>query len=334
MPLELSNRSLKLAEWIVRNGHGWRPYAMAIIAVLIATGIRLAVSEAMGPRLAFTSYSPAIAVAAVLGGLLPGMLALLLSMMMAWFLFLPPAFSFFLTETDALQLVYYVVVEVPLIVFAWLLHKAIHLLVDQRQQIEQALERERRQQRLVVGELEHRIGNLFGLTEIIATKTFLPSLEDKQTFHERMSALRIASRATTGSLTIVTLLDQQLAPFRQQVEVGPCPELPLSPSAAQQLCLIVHELITNAAKYGALSTSVGRVAITCSITRAKDDDVFDFEWKERDGPAMCSPELFGFGTEVLRKAPEFAGAKVDVDYAPDGLRYNYSQRVSRLRARP
>jgi two-component sensor histidine kinase len=90
----------------------------------------------------------------------------------------------------------------------------------------------------------------------------------------------------------------------------------LKAASAQAIGLALHELATNAGKYGALSTDRGRLDI-CSGT---DGDTFTISWTERDGPAVSVPQRRGFGTIVMKTMAERSvDGAVDLDYAPSGL---------------
>jgi two-component sensor histidine kinase len=95
------------------------------------------------------------------------------------------------------------------------------------------------------------------------------------------------------------------------------PKLRLNPAAAQAIGLALHELATNAGKYGALSTERGRVDIHGGTT---DDDMFTMSWTEREGPLVTAPKRRGFGTLVMETvAQRSLDGVVDLDYAPSGL---------------
>jgi len=86
------------------------------------------------------------------------------------------------------------------------------------------------------------------------------------------------------------------------------------------LALALHELATNAVKYGALSTEEGSVTLSWKITPQDSDTRVEIEWLERGGPEVRAPERHGFGTRVIRSA--VSGAKdgtVSLDFAPRGL---------------
>jgi CheY-like chemotaxis protein len=80
--------------------------------------------------------------------------------------------------------------------------------------------------------------------------------------------------------------------------------LRLKPAAAQALALVVHELGTNAAKYGSLSTEEGCLAVTWAIVLGEEDDVLKLSWEERDGPVIAPPVRRGFGSTVTRSSVE------------------------------
>jgi two-component sensor histidine kinase len=93
-------------------------------------------------------------------------------------------------------------------------------------------------------------------------------------------------------------------------------KLRLNPASAQAIGLALHELATNAGKYGALSTDMGRVDIGWGI----DDDTLVMSWTEREGPPVLAPRRRGFGTIVMQTMAERSvDGTVVLDYAPSGL---------------
>jgi two-component sensor histidine kinase len=98
-------------------------------------------------------------------------------------------------------------------------------------------------------------------------------------------------------------------------------KLRLNAAAAQAVGLALHELATNAGKYGALSTDAGRI----DIGWRSEDDVFMMDWTERDGPPAQPPKRCGFGSTVIESmAKRAVGGKVQLDYAPSGLEWHLS----------
>jgi two-component sensor histidine kinase len=95
------------------------------------------------------------------------------------------------------------------------------------------------------------------------------------------------------------------------------PKLRLNAAVAQAIGLALHELATNAGKYGALSTDADRV----DISWGRDNDTFTMSWTECEGPPVSAPKRRGFGTTVMEAMAEHSvnNGKVDLDYAPTGL---------------
>jgi two-component sensor histidine kinase len=94
-------------------------------------------------------------------------------------------------------------------------------------------------------------------------------------------------------------------------------------AAAQQFALMIHELATNAVKYGALSVPDGRVSIECDVERKNGDGTFSFQWKETGGPPiLLPPKRKGFGSVILLDGAKQFGQLVALHYDPDGLQYD------------
>jgi two-component sensor histidine kinase len=104
----------------------------------------------------------------------------------------------------------------------------------------------------------------------------------------------------------------------------------VNPPAAQQFALTVHELATNAVKYGALSVPNGRISIKCDIERV--NGTFSFLWKETGGPIVLPPKRKGFGTTILLESAKQFGKHIVLDYEPDGLRYEVRFPLSTIEA--
>src|SRR5690606_16719342 len=95
----------------------------------------------------------------------------------------------------------------------------------------------------------------------------------------------------------------------------------LSPKTALSLGMALHELATNAAKYGALSIPSGKVKIRWTMEPKDDERVVRLVWHERDGPPVVTPKRKGFGTRLIERALAYdLRGRVKLDFAPDGLR--------------
>ena len=192
-----------------------------------------------------------------------------------------------------------------------------------------------RHQQLLVSELNHRVKNTLSIVQSLAHQTFRKAASPAEAisrYEGRLEALAAAhnllTRENWDSALIGEVIAQALAPFCQD---GRCeisgPRLRLPPQTAVSLTLAVHELATNASKYGALSSSGGRVSIEWTV----EGDQMELLWREREGPAVAPPANAGFGTRMIKRllAGEFGG-KVDLDFAPDGVVCRVSAPVPQL----
>jgi PAS domain S-box-containing protein len=188
--------------------------------------------------------------------------------------------------------------------------------------------------RLLMHEVNHRANNLLAVIQAIARQTV--DSGDPRTYAERLSQ-RITGIAASNNLLVsgnwagvalARLIESQLAPFagsseRLSVEGPP---VKLAPSAAQAVGMALHELATNAAKYGALSCEGGRIRIAWSVSGESDADrVFSMGWSEQGGPAVVPPQRRGFGTTVIeRMVSGTLGGKATLEFAPAGIIWTFA----------
>jgi PAS domain S-box-containing protein len=198
----------------------------------------------------------------------------------------------------------------------------------------------KKSQQLIVRELTHRTGNLFAVFQAIATRAVDESKAAakikanlKHVLNDRLQALARAYEviAEGGSASLAAILAREFDGFSKQVKIGGC-DIVVNPSAAQQFALIVHELATNALKYGALSAPTGRVAIDGKIERLNGSGTFRFVWRETGGPAVTKPSRRGFGTFILLDSARHFGQNVQLDYARRGLCYELQLQLNTIEA--
>jgi PAS domain S-box-containing protein len=177
---------------------------------------------------------------------------------------------------------------------------------------------------LLMREINHRSKNMLSLVQVIARQTAAREPEDFiGCFTERIQALAanqdLLVRNEWQGVDIDDLVHAQLAHFADLVGSRIAvegPKLRLNAAAAQAIGLALHELATNAGKYGALSVNVGRVNMDWQF----DGDIFSMTWTERNGPPVSPPERCGFGSTVIDSmAKRTVGGEVHLDYAPSGL---------------
>ena len=335
MTRELSERAMAGVRFVVQWSTGWRPYLFALLLLSVATLVRGALQPWLGDRLYFTTYFPAVGIVAAVCGLLPGLATLAGATVLAWFFFLPPPMSFHIDKFEGLQLAFFVTAASPMLAIAAVLNLLVHWLLRQQELLASARRNEARQNEILVRELEHRMRNLFVLVQSIALKTLQGAPDEARARDEFAARLRALAEASTARLgdtpTLDHLLQRQLALYAGRVAIEHCRPIALKPNHAQELALIFHELATNAAKHGALSSPAGRVSAVCRIDEADGDNpMFSFEWTESGGPAVTAPGREGFGAEILKRGPEYAGAKVTLEYRPGGLYYRYRQRLRKI----
>jgi PAS domain S-box-containing protein len=179
-------------------------------------------------------------------------------------------------------------------------------------------------ERLLMREINHRAKNMLSVVHSIAQQTAAQNPEDfVQSFSERIQALSanqdLLVRNEWNGVEIEDLVCAQLALFAgligSRIAVRG-PKLRLKPASAQAIGLALHELATNAGKYGALSTNEGRVGVCWGI----EGDTLSMSWIECEGPPVSAPKRRGFGTVVMEAMAERSvDGKVDLDYASSGL---------------
>ena len=194
----------------------------------------------------------------------------------------------------------------------------------------------KKSQQLIVRELTHRTQNLFAVFQAIAARAVDESktaAEIKHVLNDRLQALARAYQvmAEGGSASLAAILEREFNGFSRQVKFGGC-DIVINPSAAQQFALIIHELATNALKYGALSARAGRVSIEGKIDRLNGGGTFTFVWRETRGPAVTKPTRRGFGSVILLDSAKHFGQSVELDYTPRGLCYELQVQLNTIEA--
>ena len=181
------------------------------------------------------------------------------------------------------------------------------------------------QQRLLLHELNHRVKNTLTVVQGLAHQTFKSGMvppELLRSFEGRLGALAAAHnllmKQTWEATPIAEAAEAALRPFQtasRRISLEG-PNLLLAPSATITLTLALHELATNAAKYGALSKDGG----TVDLRWTTDADTLTLTWREVGGPRVVQPVKSGFGTRLLKRAiaSDLRGT-VDIDFAPAGL---------------
>jgi PAS domain S-box-containing protein len=192
--------------------------------------------------------------------------------------------------------------------------------ITRRKQAEQ-------RQDLLIAELDHRVKNVLARVAVVAMHT----RQGSGTMDEFVRALggRIQSMAAAHSLLsqnrwydvgLTDLVRRQLAPYTNDANTTICgPQVMLTSAETQAVAMVIHELVTNAAKHGALSSPSGKVSVSWERAGADAAAILTITWRELGGPAIAAPVQSGYGSSLIRDLiPHELGGTVNLVFASDG----------------
>ncbi|ALK09441.1 CheR family methyltransferase [Blastochloris viridis] len=191
-------------------------------------------------------------------------------------------------------------------------------------------ERDEERTRVLIGELNHRVRNMLAVVISVAQQTLMPdkSLKDaKATLIARYSALArsytLVARQNWGFIALQDLVEESLGAHMLgqigRVKIDGWP-VHVSPRAALSLGMALHELATNAVKYGAFSNDMGTVSVSWDANQPDTQDHLTIRWVERGGPAVVPPNRRGFGSDLLEKnLSHDLDARIDLRFEPAGV---------------
>jgi len=185
-------------------------------------------------------------------------------------------------------------------------------------------------QGLLIAELDHRVKNLLAKVAVISTYTrqgsssvdqFVEVLDKR--IQSMANAHSLLSQSRWSGVNLADLVHNQLAPY---VTIANTTihglDVTLAPATTQAVAMALHELVTNAVKYGALSNPNGHVSVSWDRQDGEDGTArVRIEWQETGGPSVVSPANPGYGTSLIRELiPHELGGMVDLTFAPNGVR--------------
>ena len=175
-------------------------------------------------------------------------------------------------------------------------------------------------QRMLVAELQHRVKNTLATVQAIVLQTFdTAAAAERQAFNARLRALSNAHDVLTqenwARAPLDVVVHRALEAFQKERIAVNGPYVPLEASKALAMTMALHELATNAVKYGALSNETGSVRLDWTIKDGADGVHLQINWEERGGPAVRPPQRKGFGSRLIAASLD----KSHVTYAPEGL---------------
>jgi PAS domain S-box-containing protein len=185
-------------------------------------------------------------------------------------------------------------------------------------------------QGLLIGELDHRVKNLLARVAVISTYTrqgsnsidqFIEVLDKR--IQSMANAHSLLSQSRWSGVNLADLVHNQLAPYATMANTTiDGPDVTLTPTTTQAVAMALHELVTNAVKYGALSSPNGHVSVNWD--RLQHEGAVPhvrIEWRETGGPPVTSPSKHGYGTSLIRELiPHELGGTVDLAFVSDGVR--------------
>jgi two-component sensor histidine kinase len=287
--------------------------AYGVVLAIIAVAIRVALP--IEPDvLPFFTVLIAICIATVVGGLGGGAAAMVTGGVLAWYFLLTP-YSFHLDDDDHYAVLGFVLVAVVILWTAELYRRS-----EARRQAAalELMRKEADQQRTFAAEMSHRLKNALTIVQAIAGQTFSASTPAMASFEGRLKALADAHKLLINDVAQPTapvraLVQQALSGFDGGGRVrtaGEDEEVPAQ--EAITLALALHELATNAVKYGALSNEAGFVSVEWRV----DGRTLWLEWEEHDGPEITKPAKKGFGSKLLART----GPQTEMTFDAKGLR--------------
>lgn len=195
------------------------------------------------------------------------------------------------------------------------------------------------QQRLLMQELAHRVKNTLAMIQAIASQTLrgATSLEAaNETFSARLAALSrahdllVAGQRANAPMAGIAESIVGIQGDPQRFAIGG-PDIVLGPRPALALTLVLHELATNAVKYGALSNETGKVTLSWRVDEIEGAPQFRLRWQESGGPPVVAPSRRGFGSRLIERTFPSAGGRAESAYLPTGLVFTLDAPVDSLK---
>lgn len=284
--------------------------ALCVACVIAAALLRMLLGV-LGPTLPFATFFPAVLISALFGGLFAGLLSIALSIITVWWAFAESPFS--LAMPDRVHLANFILFGLSglLVVALALVHRQLLFAVE-------AKERERQ---LLVGEIEHRSKNVVAVAASLIRQTVKDAaLAD--TLIRRVCALAdtrsLLDESGAEAVGLRTLLAAGVVqPHGADRVTLNGDDVQLSARQARALRLVVHELGTNALKYGALSDSGGRIVIDCRVNEAG----INIGWCEMDGPQVNAPAKHNFGSRLILATLKQIDAELEPSFPETGYCY-------------
>jgi two-component sensor histidine kinase len=285
-------------------------YGFAIGCLALATAARWGISH-IRADVPFSVYLPAVLLTTAFGGVRVGVWTSIFGAVLGY------TVDFEDAPTGAARIALLAIYLVVASLSVWVAQHYRSIALYYRDSSAR-LQKEEDYRKLVVGELSHRLKNTLASVQAIVHQVLRDQPQTWAAVDSRLRALAatddMVSRSDYAGCDIEELLQLEMAPYGSRVTLLGKP-LYIPPKLAVSLGLIFHELATNAAKYGALSTPNGFLQISWRMV----GDRLSVIWDENNGPPVAVPEKTGFGTRLLASALRPFDGQVQTDYLEAGL---------------
>jgi two-component sensor histidine kinase len=281
-------------------------YLFAVVCVATASLLRYALNWVDDDHLPFATYYPAILVVTLLGGAGPGGFAATLSVTMMWLGSVPnfgwPARN---------QAIYLIVHAAASALTVWL--------AEGYRRMVRRLRDEEEQRAFLMRELQHRGRNIAAVVRAIVSMTLRDSKEDAVKINKAIEAVLTAdellTRSSDHTADLKDILAAELKPYDATRIAANGESIMLIPSLSRAIALVLHELATNAAKYGALSNLEGRLSVSWVAGAGR----IQIRWVEEGGPTVAPPVRHGFGSYLFERLLNGFHGSVETEFRPGGL---------------
>jgi two-component sensor histidine kinase len=300
------------------------PYSATSIAIgvlALAAGSLLRLMGWGQPDLMVVAYLPAILATGLLAGIPAALGVTLVSILIIWFIFAPLHLQLATLPMGVLLgLAMYVIAALFTIYFAQCCRIVLRRLNERN-----------RTNELLTRELQHRNRNIFTIIELIVQKTLSADPENANKIFRRIRSVMYANDRLTGEkpqlLTLKSLLLQAFEPYGADRIVADGLDVAITPDTARNLILLINELATNAAKYGALSNGAGRVFVCWR----RDRGHVTLSWKEVGGPTVTVKNRQGFGSQLIAASAKALSGAIQSDFSVDGFTCSVTFPLSALK---
>ena len=316
----------------------WASWGLAVVAFGVALATRFAFDHILPAGFPYITFFPAVILTTFFAGVRAGVACAIACGLAAWYWFIPPIGGFALNSSVLIALGFYAGIIAVDILLIHAMRVAVNDLRDEKVKTrdllaqkevllaEQTIRQE--QQRVLQYELSHRMKNTLSMVQAVVSQSLRNASDPvaaSALASARIQALSRAQDALTATdwsaADVEAGVLSSIAPHADRsdrfVITGPPVELEARRSLG--LALAIHELATNATKYGSLSNDVGRVVILWDVL---PDGTFRFSWREVDGPAVTAPSRRGFGERLIENVvPAYFRGRAEVAYETSGLQY-------------